>query len=142
MEQSLVMGMIICSCLPMPINMALTLTVSSKGDEATAIINSTLGNLLGVFISPLLVLLYLGHSTSMDISDIYLKIFLRVILPLIVGIIVRSTVPGADSIALQRKHFFQTLREIAMIFIVYCLFSDTFLNPPSIKTRCVVNKSR
>lgn len=134
-EQSLVIGMIICSCLPMPINMALILTVSSKGDEATAIINSTLGNLLGVVISPLLVLLYIGHSSSMDIANIYMKIFLRVILPLIVGMIVRSIVPGADLFAIERKHFFQTTREIAMIFIVYCLFSDTFLNPPNMKTR-------
>jgi len=62
-DSSLVVGMIIGSCLPMPSNMAYILTVSSKGDEAMAILNSTLGNLLGVFISPILVLLYLGHST-------------------------------------------------------------------------------
>jgi len=135
MDSSLVVGIIICSCLPMPINMALILTVSSKGDEAMAVINSTLGNLLGVFISPLLVLLYLGHSSSMDIGDIYLKIFLRVIVPLIIGILIRSFIPGSDEIAQERKHLFQLLREAAMIFIVYCLFSDTFLNPPSIKTR-------
>jgi len=132
-ESSLVVGLMICSCLPMPINMALILTVSSKGDEATAIINSTLGNLVGVIFSPLLVLLYLGHSSSMDVGSIYYKIFLRVILPLIVGILVRSMVPVADMIAQERKHLFQIIREVAMIYIVFCLFSDTFLNPPDIK---------
>jgi sodium/bile acid cotransporter 7 len=134
MDSSLVMGMIICSCLPLPTNMALILTASSKGDEALAIINSTIGNLLGVFVSPLLVLLYLHQSTTIDVARIYTRIFLRVLVPLFVGIIVRSFTPGSDRIALQNKHFFHSIREAAMIFIVFCLFSETFLDPPEIRT--------
>eukprot|EP01083_Nonionella_stella_P252803 870610_1 len=83
--QTLADGMIICSCVPITVNMVLVLTKSSKGDEASAIFNAAFGNLLGVFISPLLILMYLGQQSSIDIGAVLYKLSLRVVLPIFVG---------------------------------------------------------
>ena len=40
-------GMVICSSVPMTINMVLVLTKSSGGDEASAVFNAAFGNLVG-----------------------------------------------------------------------------------------------
>jgi len=58
--QDLADGMTIAACLPLSINMAIVLTRSSGGDEAAAVFNSAFGNMIGVFLSPCLILGYLG----------------------------------------------------------------------------------
>ena len=60
LPQSLADGMTICASLPITVNMVLVLTKSAGGDEAAAIFNAAFGNLVGVFLSPALILMYLG----------------------------------------------------------------------------------
>jgi sodium/bile acid cotransporter 7 len=43
----------------MTINMIVVLTKAAGGDEASALINSTLANLIGVFITPALLFMYM-----------------------------------------------------------------------------------
>ena len=50
----------VAACLPMTVNMVIVLTKASNGDEACALLNASLGNLLGVFVTPALILGYLG----------------------------------------------------------------------------------
>ncbi|GMH52253.1 hypothetical protein TrRE_jg10864, partial [Triparma retinervis] len=60
-SENLADGLTITSCLPMTINMVIVLTKSAGGDEASAVFNAAFGNLLGVFLTPALVLMYLGE---------------------------------------------------------------------------------
>ena len=53
-------GMVVAASMPMTVNMVIVLTKSSGGDEACALLNASMGNLLGVFVTPALILLYLG----------------------------------------------------------------------------------
>ena len=78
-------GLTICSCLPMTINMVIVLTKSSGGDEASAVFNAAFGNMIGVFITPFLVLMYLGQSGGIDVGSVFGKLAVRVIAPIFVG---------------------------------------------------------
>ena len=69
-SRSLADGMMIGTCVPITVNMVLVLTKSSKGDEASAIFNAAFGNLVGVFLSPTLILLYLGQKGSVDLGTV------------------------------------------------------------------------
>ncbi len=74
-------------------NMGIVLTKIVGGDKAAAVFNAAFGNFLGVFVSPALILLYLGLSENVNLPSITLKMFLRIILPLFVGQVLRSFVP-------------------------------------------------
>jgi len=39
------------------------LTSASNGDEAAAVFNAAFGNMMGIFVSPILILLYIGIDT-------------------------------------------------------------------------------
>jgi len=52
--------MVIAACLPMTVNMVIVMTKSSGGNEPCALLNASLGNLLGVFVTPATILLFLG----------------------------------------------------------------------------------
>ena len=124
--QSLGDGMIICSCVPITVNMVLVLTKSSKGDEASAIFNAAFGNLMGVFISPLLILLYLGQKTSVDLGNVFFKLALRVLVPILIGQIIHRYVASIVSFVKAHKKKFKKVQEYCLIFIVYTVFCRTF----------------
>lgn len=126
-SEDLMKGMIICSCLSMPTNMMLVLSISSNGDEAVALFLATIMNLMGVIITPLLVFFYLQENAEIDFVSTYKSISLRVLLPVTCGILTRLKISGADSFALENKQLFVKLREKCLVYIIYATFCTTFV---------------
>jgi solute carrier family 10 (sodium/bile acid cotransporter), member 7 len=124
--QSLADGMVICSTLPLTINMVQLLTRSAGGDEAAAIFHAAFGNIVGVFLSPLLILGYLGVTGSVELGSVFLKLVLRVVLPLIVGQILQKTSPLIVTFVNTNKSYFKSAQQYSLVFIVYTVFCTTF----------------
>ena len=124
--QSLGDGMLICSCLPMAINMVIILSKSADGDDGAAVFNSAFGNMLGVFLSPLLILGYLGVSGDVDLGEIFYKLVLRVVVPIAVGqLLQKFSKPIADFVK-KHKAALSKSQMYALIFIIYTVFCETF----------------
>jgi sodium/bile acid cotransporter 7 len=126
-SEDLMKGMIICSCLSMPTNMMVVLAVASKGDEAIALFIATVMNLMGVFVTPLLIFFYLQENAEIDFINTYKTISLRVILPVAAGIWVRRKAQGADEFAIEHKKRFLKIRERCLVYVVYATFCTTFM---------------
>ncbi|KAL7520929.1 hypothetical protein ACHAWX_005621 [Stephanocyclus meneghinianus] len=118
--------MIICASLPVAVNMVQVLTKSAGGNEAAAIFNAAFGNLLGVFLSPALILLYLGATADIDFADVFFKLGLRVVLPIVIGQLLQNFVPPAKEFVKRYKKYFKYLQERCLVFIVYTVFCKTF----------------
>jgi sodium/bile acid cotransporter 7 len=125
-NEDLAAGMVVCSCLPMAINIVIVLTASAGGDEAAAIFNTTFGNILGIFLSPALILGYLGSSSDIALVDIFYKLSLRVVLPLAVGQLLQKFSPPVVAFAAKHKRRFKKIQEFCLVFIVYTVFCKTF----------------
>ncbi|KAG7340922.1 Na+ dependent transporter [Nitzschia inconspicua] len=119
-------GMVVCASLSMTINMVLVLTKSSGGDEASAIFNSAVGNMIGVVLTPLLVLGYLGVTGEVAMGDVFYKLAVRVVCPIVVGQIIRKLSPAAVEWYKKHKQFFKQTQQLALVFIVYTVFCETF----------------
>jgi sodium/bile acid cotransporter 7 len=126
LSEPLADGMVVCASLSMTINMVLVLTKSSGGEEASAIFNAAAGNMIGVVLTPLLVLGYLGVSGNVDLGDVFYKLALRVVLPIVVGQILRQLSPATVEFYKTHKHTFKQLQQFALVFIVYTVFCRTF----------------
>ena len=124
-SQALADGMVICSCLPMTINMVFVLTSKSGGDEASAIFNAAFGNLIGVFLSPSLILGYLGESSDVELWDVLYKLCLRVLLPVAIGQMLQRF-PAVSAFAKEHKFMFKQTQQYLLIFIIYTVFCTTF----------------
>lgn len=123
---SLADGLVISASVPITINMVLVLTTSSDGDEAAAIFNAAFGNLVGVFLSPALILMYLGVKGEVDVGDVFYKLILRVVLPLAIGQIFHKYSPRTVSFVNSHKVQFNKFQEYCLVFIVYTVFCRTF----------------
>jgi sodium/bile acid cotransporter 7 len=128
-SEDLMKGMIICSCLSMPTNMMVVLAVAAKGDEAVSLFLATTMNLVGVFMTPLLVFIYLGENAEINFWNTYKTISLRVLLPVAAGLTMRLQIPGADTFIAENKRPFHKIRERALVYVVYTTFCSTFMSP-------------
>jgi sodium/bile acid cotransporter 7 len=124
--QSLADGMVVCASLPLTINMCLVLTKSSGGDEASAIFNAAFGNMIGVFLSPILILGYLGVSGNVEVWTIFYKLGLRVVLPVTIGQALQKYSPAVVTFNKKHKQKFKKAQQLCLVFIVYTVFCRTF----------------
>ncbi len=127
LPESLADGMTIASTLSVSVNMGIVLTKLVGGDEAAAIFDAAFGNFLGVFLSPALILMYLGLNAEVDLGQVTLKLFLRVVLPLFVGQLLRNYFPPAKAFVKKYNKFFRQGQEFCLVFVVYTIFCKTFL---------------
>jgi solute carrier family 10 (sodium/bile acid cotransporter), member 7 len=126
LTQTLADGLAICGCLPMSINVGIILTMAAGGDEAVAIFNTSFGNFIGVFLSPALILGYLGTAGYVNVGQIYMKLTLIVIVPLIVGQAIQRLVRPVREFYFAHKKAFKKSAEWALVFIIFTIFSRNF----------------
>ena len=107
--------------------MVLVLTKSSGGDEASAVFNAAFGNLIGVFLTPVLILAYLGVSGDIDLVSVFYKLGLRVILPIAVGQLLQKFSKAVVNFVKKYKKYFKQAQEYCLVFIIYTVFCRTFL---------------
>ena len=87
MDPALLVGMIFTGCVPTTISSNVVMTRQAHGNTALTVVQSTLGNFLGPFLSPLLIIMYnssgawytavLPSTGTGDFSAIYRRVFMQ-----------------------------------------------------------------
>jgi sodium/bile acid cotransporter 7 len=126
LSQDLADGMVVAASLPMTINMVLVLTKAGGGEDAAAIFNAAAGNMIGVFLSPVLILGYLGVTGDIDLVEVFYKLALRVVLPVIVGQLLQKFSKTVVDFVKAHKSKFKLAQQYCLVFIVYTVFCRTF----------------
>lgn len=133
-------GMVVCACLPMAINLVVVLSQKANGDEAAAVFNATLSNFIGIFVSPLLIPFYVGVSSSTTTtttdpqqqsivySSVLASLTAKVLLPVFVGQVLQQRVPAIRRTVQHHKRVFKIIPQCCLIFIIYTVFCQTFLD--------------
>ncbi|XP_786622.3 sodium/bile acid cotransporter 7-B isoform X2 [Strongylocentrotus purpuratus] len=122
----LLKGLQVVGCMPPPVSSAVILTKAVGGNEAAAIFNSAFGSFLGIIVTPLLLLVFMGSSSSVPFSSILSQLSMTVVVPVIAGQIVRQFIKEW----LERtKPPFGQMGKGVLLLIIFCTFCDTFSNP-------------
>ncbi|KAK3741025.1 hypothetical protein RRG08_005715 [Elysia crispata] len=124
LHPALLEGLTVLSTMPPPVSSAIILTKAVGGNEAAAVFNSAFGSILGIFVTPFLILLLLGSSeVEMPYNRIFQQLCLTVVFPLIAGQIIHNTWYKYY----RRKNIpFKTIGQILILFIIYTTFCATF----------------
>ncbi|XP_027722770.1 sodium/bile acid cotransporter 7 isoform X3 [Vombatus ursinus] len=121
----LLKGLQTVGCMPPPVSSAVILTKAVGGNEAAAIFNSAFGSFLGIIVTPLLLLIFLGSSSSVPFTSIFSQLSVTVVVPLIIGQIVRRYIKDWLE---RKKPPFGTISSCVLLTIIYTTFCDTFSN--------------
>lgn len=109
----LLKGLQTVGCMPPPVSSAVILTKAVGGNE-------------GIVVTPVLLLLFLGSSSSVPFTSIFSQLFMTVVVPLVIGQIVRRYI--RDWLE-RKKPPFGVVSSSVLLMIIYTTFCDTFSNP-------------
>ncbi|KAJ9203745.1 hypothetical protein DTO164E3_48 [Paecilomyces variotii] len=138
MDAGLLIGLIFTGCVPTTISSNIVMTRKADGNDALTVVQSTIGNFLGPFLTPPLVQMYIStHAWYTDFlphasggySEIYRRVFkqlgLSVFLPMVVGQVVRYFFPKVT-----RKVFIEwklnKLGSFSLLVIIWQTFDQAF----------------
>ncbi len=119
----LLMGYILLIILPTTVTSCVVFTELSGGDTSVALFNAIFGNLLGIFLTPLLFIMFLGASISsieIDILSIITRVVSLTILPFLVGQMCRTFW------SVGRQPWVKHANSVGIILIVFFSFCRTF----------------
>jgi solute carrier family 10 (sodium/bile acid cotransporter), member 7 len=119
-------GMVICSTLPMSISTVSVLTRSGGGDVASATVNSMVGTMLGIVLSPVLMMVYVGWTAIDTPADPLFHWALRIIVPLLSGIGLHGCSKRFVALVKKYRHMVAVSQLYAVSFIVYTCLCKTF----------------
>lgn len=131
-ESSILKGLLIVGCMPPPVSLGVILTGFFGGNEAMAIINSAIGSISGVLISPFLVSSLLGIGVSSVNFFFILKLVCVIILPCLAGQTLRyfyRKKSHAHLLAFNMETWKSKLSNLSaffLVFIIYVSFCDLF----------------
>ncbi|EDQ92068.1 uncharacterized protein MONBRDRAFT_14393 [Monosiga brevicollis MX1] len=125
----------VLSCMPPPVSSAVILTKAANGNEAAAIFNSALGSFLGIFATPALLMLTIGASADMDVGKIFWSLSLTVVLPLILGQVVRFE---AWHRIRPWNIPFGNISSATLLLIIFSTFCNTFSSHVEVEVRSLL----
>jgi len=138
--KSLASGVVAVGCMPPPVSSAVILTRTAGANDAVALFNSCLGSLLGVTITPMLLMLALGEKSDdtaggVDTAQVITDLALTVLVPIVLGQVAH--------VQLYERLHIQTLPlskvgSGLLLFIIYTTFCETFMRDIDISARDVV----
>lgn len=137
MNKALIFGVIIMASTPTTISSNVVMTKNALGNEYVALLNAMLGNLLGIFISPALILFFMKNSVfdslsnssrtqlTINYSNVVKNLSLTVLVPLSIGQIIHLLWTKQVTL-IREKFYFTHLNSIALLLMIWAVFSTAF----------------
>jgi solute carrier family 10 (sodium/bile acid cotransporter), member 7 len=119
------LGVFYLAALPSTVSSSVIMVSIAKGNLPSAIFNASISGLIGVFLTPLIMGLVLTISGNSDVNilDIYLKLFVQVILPVFAGSFFNSKL---GSFLAKNGEKMKLVDQSLILMIVYASFSESF----------------
>ncbi|KAI2626466.1 hypothetical protein GGR54DRAFT_471676 [Hypoxylon sp. NC1633] len=137
-EPSILVGMVVVSCIPTTVASNVVMTRNAGGDEAAAIIEVVIGNVVGSFLSPWLIYGFLPNDEEFEslkpakadtLGPMYASVMqqlgLSVLLPLVVGQGLRWTLPKQVAWTL-RTFYLAQFCSVLLMLVAWSTFSGAF----------------
>ncbi|KAF2756001.1 sodium bile acid symporter family protein [Pseudovirgaria hyperparasitica] len=137
-DQELLVGVIVLGCLPTAIAFNTLITRKADGNTALSLTQSALGNILGPFLSPVLVRMYTSvhawYTTGLPSDqdgyrDLYARVFkqlgLSVFVPLAAGQITLALCPNITRTALYKYKLIK-LPSLALLTLIWSTYDSAF----------------
>lgn len=138
MDPGLLVGMIFFSCVATTMSSNVVMTRQAHGNQALTVVQTTIGNFIGVFISPALVIMYTSTNAWYNdvlppstgrFQEIYARVLkqlgLSIYLPLAVGQVIRWLFPKACKKVFMDWKLVK-LNSVCMITIIWQTYDQAF----------------
>ncbi|ALJ01557.1 hypothetical protein DC20_17800 [Rufibacter tibetensis] len=124
-NQLLWLGVFYVAALPSTVSSSVVMVSIAGGNIPSAIFNASISSLIGVFMTPLWMGLFMSTSSTaeMDLGSIIMKLMLQVLLPVTMGVLLNKRF---GTFAEQQKGRLRLFDQTIILLIVYSSFCDSF----------------
>lgn len=119
LRSSLASGVLLLCLVPSTVQSCVVYTRIAKGNVAGAVVSASMSNLIGVFLTPLLVALLMRADASVDAGSI-VRIVLQLFVPFVLGQVLRPWIGGAVS---RNDHRLKLFDRGSIVLVVFVAFS-------------------
>ncbi|MEI6122510.1 MAG: bile acid:sodium symporter family protein [Bacteroidota bacterium] len=118
------LGIFFLACLPSTVSSSVVMVSVAGGNIPAAIFNASISTLIGVFITPLWMGIFMDTSSGgFDMTPVVIKLVLQVLLPVVMGILLHAKLGAfAEKHRKKLRYFDQTI----ILLIVYTSFCESF----------------
>jgi solute carrier family 10 (sodium/bile acid cotransporter), member 7 len=118
----LYLGILFLCVLPSTVQSSIAFTAVARGNVSAAVCSASASNLLGIFLTPLLVsLLFSAQSAHHSSLDAILKIVYQLLLPFIAGQLAR---PLLSAFIDRNREWLKMVDQSSILLVVYVAFSE------------------
>jgi solute carrier family 10 (sodium/bile acid cotransporter), member 7 len=122
--QLLWLGSFFLASLPSTVSSSVVMVSIAEGNIPAAIFNASISSLIGVLVTPLWMgLIGTTATESFDLSHVYSKLILQVILPVLIGIFLNKRL---GHFAAKHNQALRYVDQSIILIIVYTAFSESF----------------
>lgn len=138
LDPYILVGLIITGCTPTTVSSNVVMTKQSNGNDSLALIEVTIGNIMGAFLTPALVQMYLSAGTGfaygnpaigISMTDLYAHVMkqlgLAVFLPIFVGQVVQNIFPEQVKYCFD-KYKLSKIGSVGLLLLIWATFSTAF----------------
>ena len=125
LNADLVSGLVVCLATSTTASTNVVFTKAAGGNEALALVNAVLGNILGIFLTPAWYTVYLSATGHVPYGDVIKQLMLTVVVPLVAGNALQYAFPNAVAAAQKRVNF-NKVGSLMILLLVWSTFSNTF----------------
>lgn len=121
------LGFLYLCALPSTVSSSIAMTAAAKGNVPAAVFNATLSGLLGVFLTPLWMGMFVsaGGGVSLPLGKVVIDLVCWLLVPLLVGQLLR---PLLGQWAERHKAGINKVDRGTILLLVYTSFCDSFKN--------------
>jgi len=138
MDPWLLIGLVFAGCVPTTISSNVVMTRQAHGNTALTVVQSTIGNFLGPFLTPVLAQMYLSGGAWYTkvlpdqvggYGNIYRRVFkqlgLSLFVPIVVGQIVQNLFPRTTSTVFARWKL-NKLASLSLLTVLWSAYDQAF----------------
>lgn len=119
LRSSLASGVLLLCLVPSTVQSCVVYTRIAGGNVAGAVVSASMSNLIGVFLTPLLVAVLMATDASVDASSI-VRIILQLFVPFVLGQALRPWIGG---LVQRNDHRLKVFDRSSIVLVVFVAFS-------------------
>ena len=129
LNASLVSGLVVCLSTSTTASTNVVFTKQAGGNEALALVNAVIGNVIGIFLTPAWIKAFVsdhtGGTAPVPYATVIKQLVITVVAPLIAGNCLQHFCPTAVA-AVSKRVNLSKLSSLMILFLVWATFSNTF----------------
>lgn len=118
------LGIFFMASLPSTVSSSVVMVSIARGNISAAIFNASISSLIGVFLTPLWMSLFISHDNGGNsLSDVIIKLIFQVLIPVGAGILLNKRL---GAFAERHKRALRMFDQFVILAIVYTAFCESF----------------